>query len=349
MSAHDQAAGPGDDRLIELLLERDPREAPVAAAELAALRADARVAPRIAELERTLGLAAFSARAVDPSPARADALAKRILAATTREDLSWRGDLRLLADHVKQRCRESRVTRTVAALLLANVTLGPVAAVAWVLVHEPEPERELHIRIEPREDALPVVEDDVLSPLEVDDVEAQDARDRARIENLLRRARYQLAPAHGMVPAPVDVAADAAAPLALRLLDARARFAASLDAEAWPAWLDDAAWEQGTDALTQALYAELLLDRYALHGDRAPRFHSALERLRHAAAAAPDGPARRLAEHALARARGYGVAAGSPGDPDLDPIDAAWRADLAEALAELADDPRARGWLDTGR
>jgi hypothetical protein len=339
----------GDDRLIELLLDR----APEARRELAALRADPGAAARLAALERLLAGAAAAVEAPQDR-AREHALAERVLALTTREDLSWRGDLRLVGGFLRERMRESRLARSLAALLVANLTIGPVVAVAWVLVHEPEPQRRLYFHVEPsepdlREDAA--AEDAGLAPLpeDVPEIEGLARIDRLaaqHVENRLRRARYLLAPAHGRVPAPAAEAPGADAPLALRLLDARAR---TLGGQPWPAWLDDAAWEHGHggDLTAAALYAELLLDRYARQGDRAPRFHPALAHLaaRERSAEADGAPAavRRLAAAALARAASYGLFEEATATAE-DPLGAAWRADLADALGELATAPAARGW-----
>jgi hypothetical protein len=351
-----------DERLIDLLLDRGPE----AARELAALRAEgtgAATAARIAALEELLGAAAHAVRAPELFPPGAEAarrpeLVRRILARTTREDLSWRGDLRLVVRHVKERMRESRFTRFVAALLLGNLTLGPVVALAWIVTREPEPELELHFRVEPGGDLLPAPDADGaerLQPLETDALPLDDlgvvadARTAARRDNLLRRARYLLAPAHGAVPAPVAPEAAASAPAPVRLLDARARILAG---GAWPSWLDDARFEGADELLAGALHAEILLDRFALRGERAPRFHAVLEALKRAAADAAaddDGPARSLAAHALERAASYGALERGSAPGPLDPCDPAWTADLAGALGEMGAEPHAAAWLALGR
>lgn len=67
-----------------------------------------------------------------------DALADRVLAATTREDLSWRGDLRLVGGFVVAHLRSSRMLR-IAALVLAMHFVGLSVLAYHVLSRPNEP------------------------------------------------------------------------------------------------------------------------------------------------------------------------------------------------------------------
>ena len=65
-------------------------------------------------------------------------LLERILARTTREDLSWRGDLRLLGRFVRARLAASRLLRVAAAVLAVHVAgLSVLAYQVLVRAHEP--------------------------------------------------------------------------------------------------------------------------------------------------------------------------------------------------------------------
>jgi len=79
--------------------------------------------------ERLAELARRAARRPALAPERERALVERILAATTREDLSRRGDLRLLGAFVRARLRESRVLRLLCWSLAAHLVLVP--ALIW--------------------------------------------------------------------------------------------------------------------------------------------------------------------------------------------------------------------------
>ena len=149
-----------DERLVELLCAGTLE----ARDELRALTAEPAVAARVDALRALLARTREAVHVATP-PAHVETLSRRILARTTREDLSWRGDLRLIAGYVRQRARESRPVRYLAALLLANLTIGPVVAVAWVLTHEPEPERQLFFHLEPRAEDLADTEEPGVAPL----------------------------------------------------------------------------------------------------------------------------------------------------------------------------------------
>lgn len=81
--------------------------------------------------------------------ARSEApLVESILARTTREDLSWRGDVRVWREFLERRLRRSPALRVAAALLMVQLLLAP--GVLAFLVLRPAPERpEVRLGIEP--------------------------------------------------------------------------------------------------------------------------------------------------------------------------------------------------------
>ena len=112
--------------MLDLLLEgRGPRPAELLACP--------RCVASLAELELFLGHCRSAAESVDAAPDSSGSsgrLAERILARTTREDLGWRGDWRLLRGFVGQRLRSSGVLRFAAASLLVHLLALPV--LAWL-------------------------------------------------------------------------------------------------------------------------------------------------------------------------------------------------------------------------
>lgn len=101
------------------------------------------------------------------------ALTARVFACTTREDLSWRGDLTLVGGYVRERLSRSVVLRFAAASLLLHMAALPVLAY-YVFLAPTTP--ELHIDVIPHAEqypAPPFPEDEAFpvqpgSPLEVD-------------------------------------------------------------------------------------------------------------------------------------------------------------------------------------
>ncbi len=323
-----------DERLLELLLDGSDL------AELDALRATPDGAERVAALERFVAKSRTVLTADEP--AANAALVGRILEQTTREDLSWRGDLRLVGGFVRQRLRESLLLRVVAASLVAHVVAIPAAA--WVIFRDrEEPKPHLHVSFEPAEESpFADVEPEPLPdvpPVEVDGGH----RAAEHAENLLRRARYLLVSAPG--PAPQGEPPSAEAALEIRLLDARSRY---LHGEGWADWLDDPHLARDADGAAVALLAEVHLDRLARDGERGAGFNAALARAESVADRA-DGAGRELLLHAVDRAVGYGAWAASdarPSEPRLDPYDAAWSELLGGSLSpEALASPAVRGWL----
>ena len=84
-------------------------------------------------------------------------LASRVLAATTREDISWRVDLRLVGGFVVAHLRSSRMLR-IAALVLAMHFAG-LSVLAYHLLSQPA-EPYINVDFEKRPE-LPFLEDSV--------------------------------------------------------------------------------------------------------------------------------------------------------------------------------------------
>lgn len=320
-----------EERLLELLGENSPESR----AELQRLREEAGATGELAQLEEFLlrsRQAALSSQRL--SRRREKALVTRILNRTTREDLSWRGDLSLMRGFLGDRARESALVRLVAASLLFHLLVGP-PVLAWVLLRSPDSQPEIFFHLESREesDLAPEEQEDpaVAADPEVDP-EVLAAR---AAQNLVRRARYLLDPRHAELPLAVGEVARPEDALALRLLDARSRW---LHAGEWPRWLDAESALGAGGGPDLALLVELLLDRYVVAGDRAALFHGALERLQ-----GLEQPGD-LERAALSRARSYGLLEGSLEWARKDPIDRAWRDLLEASLGELAGDARAISW-----
>ena len=69
-------------------------------------------------------------------------LEERVLAVTTREDLGWRGDLRLVGGFLRERLSQSSLLRLAAASLLVHLIAVP-AVLAYVLLRQEPPEVRL--------------------------------------------------------------------------------------------------------------------------------------------------------------------------------------------------------------
>lgn len=176
-----------------------------------------------------------------------------LFARSTRIDLSWRGDLRLVHDFLRQRLRASTALRVVAASLALHVVAAPVVAY-WVL-WKPEPEKRLTLRIEPASDALNLPEPGPRDDPE-DELLRLARRDEAR-ENERARSRFVLAEAAARVPRTAAGPGDAQAVVLLALRGE------TLRAEALPPQAIE--WSS-LEPLELALWIELELDRLVRWG-----------------------------------------------------------------------------------
>jgi len=135
MSEHDPKWD--DEALLAWLLD----EASRAGHPRAELERDARRAARLAEVEAFLTDCREELRAEsrEPEPESLRELERRVLRRTTREDVSWRGDLRLVGGFLRTRLRSSVLLRVVAASLLVHLAALPVLAYFGWIAPEPTP------------------------------------------------------------------------------------------------------------------------------------------------------------------------------------------------------------------
>lgn len=331
---------------LDALLARGPESA----AARARLAADPEGQRELAALEQGLVRAGDELRARGPGARQEARFVSRVLALTTRQDLSWRGDLRLALDFLRARLRASPALRLVAASLALHLVAGPVVAY-WIL-HEKAPAKGITVHVElPAEDPFgPEVPEEALGDSEL----VRLARAREAHENAEARERFVLEQRGPTAPV---VALPADAPLALRLLAERARFLRApravppSDEPEPPA----PGAEPAREALELALWLEAALDRRVLVKRSAPALSEIAQRL--SAHLASDAFERSwpgtaaLGRAALARARALGAMEGekSPGAASVPGAD--WSRALAEAGVEagLGADPLWRAWVEWGR
>ena len=104
-----------------------------------------------------------------------EGLVDQILRATTREDLTWRGDLRLVGEYLGRRVKSSWVVKLVAASLVAHLTALPI--LGFMLLTK-TPENGFNVRLQeplelPFEEVQPepdreLDEDALVSPEELE-------------------------------------------------------------------------------------------------------------------------------------------------------------------------------------
>jgi hypothetical protein len=337
------------DELLELLLERGREAAARRAGDDAAARAELEQLARFVELCRR--------ELSEPSDAR---LVSAILARTTRQDPSWRGDAALVGRFVRDALAASAWARAAAALLLVPLLGAPL--LAWMVWREVRPTGfQTRIEIEQVEPFLPSAPDSPPGAIELPwDEDA-------------------LGEVVGNRPALVVALPGEARSSAARQDSARALAAAGLPrpatggalgealarrAELWSAGIDrgpDVPAQRADAALAGALEVERLLDLWVREGRAPSGLDAALDRLGRDAAVALD--VRRVEALALDRARAYGrvdaaawarlaQSGARPGERSgADPVDRHWRANLAAALAhspagrELLADRDVAAWL----
>lgn len=157
-------------RLLDWLLDPDGRDE----ATRAWLESDPEARRRLAELETFLGRVREVARAEEAGSRESDAaanpeshLADAVLERTTREDLSWRGDLRVVGGYLRRRLAESSWLKLAAASLLVHLIALPALAV-YVFVARPDrPELGFIPWEEHRPPALPEAEPEPVPELPV--------------------------------------------------------------------------------------------------------------------------------------------------------------------------------------
>jgi hypothetical protein len=277
------------------------------------------------------------------APDRASALARRVLAETTCEDLSWGGDLRLLSGFVAHRLRDSMALRILAASLLVHLLALP--PVAYMLLRgADEPEQVITFE-GPYESPFGEAEEAEPPVAEAYDAAAGDGSEARgeRVESALRRARFVLNTCS--VPASAGTAADA--PLPVRLLAARGEL---LSERAFGDWLDQRALLEEAGPLERVLLAEIHVDHWLVTGRRSELLGELVGGLGRAPSD-EDEASGRLRGALRERAAAYGLfeepLAADPLDAPL-PLGAAWRAELRRALdaRDLAEHPLARAWVE---
>jgi len=238
-----------------------------------------------------------------------------VLARTTREDPSWRGDLRLVGAFLRGRFRASRAVRFAAASLLVHLLVLPVFA--WMALREVRRERVIRVSVLPAEEqALPAVpKEPEPDPTRMVGGEAADAGARLPEPRLLEGAVAARTPDPAEVARVVlrdraflrfaapratsttpPVAAEPPPTVLEQLLAARTAVLQGRSADDLPA---------AAAGLERAVLAEVLLDRWLFDSLPSPRLDAVLRALgRDPAVPAAE---RRLELFSLQRARGYGL------------------------------------------
>jgi len=342
--------------LLELALDESAQRAPARSPELRACGECTRALDAtLSELAAIRG--ALAASSIEDER-RAEELAESVLGRTTREDPSWRGDWHVVGRFLRERWSSSLTVRLIAASLLLHLMAVPVLAIALVL--RARESRGLVVRIEAPPQDLPVVQLPVEQRREL--VREPDPElpgpstglgDALPGLDRLARARRELIE-KGAPPvkqrASVDEHLTGVAGHVAQLLSARSR---RLSLGSFDSSLSEPA--ANAPVIERALWAELLLDDWALAGRADPRLALALGRLVDDSQAAREShPAARLAAHALERATSYGFKL--PGSqPPSEPgpaLDRAWFEQLERACAS---GPATRAsdvlefWLEWGR
>ncbi len=247
------------------------------------------------------------------------ALAERILAATVRENVDWRGDLRLVASFARERLRSSPWLRFAAALLFIHAAALPV--LAWIVLRSESAAPHFFSSIEalPRESAFAEADDELALPLESGEsgeprLVELGAEDGAAKVRAAAEREHQAAVLRAFDwPQALDSARPDDA-LALRLWVRSRQATHGLTAPA--AWAGERARWNGSDLDSEqldllALELEIELDRVARGADERPA-RSWCERW------APQLRSARseLAQWALARAALLGLTAADESDRD---------------------------------
>ena len=269
------------------------------------LRGCARCAAALAEMQE---FAAALRNAANDSTLDEQAAAQRVadsvLALTTREDLSPRGDFRLMVRFAVARVRASGALRVAAALLVAHLCALPV--LAWIVLRAPRRTGEFQARIEApvepfytsERDSEPERVPSAVLPegdprtLEVDPPSGE-GEWLAGIRRADRAAWTTFAPAPWSVAAPQESLAQ--------LLWVRATLLAG---RAAPEWVLERAPEGAPSRM--ATWTEVLLDEWARSGVRPLHLDATLDRL----AALPDFQRSRVVTCALQRAVSFGALEG---------------------------------------
>jgi hypothetical protein len=277
---------------------------------------------------------------------RTSRLVDSILARTTREDLSLRGDLRLLGLFVRRRMEDSPILRAAAALLMVQLLFAP-GVLAYLALRPRTPEPTLYLSIEkPVESGLREASEEPLEAFlperPLDGALGELSSDLRREE--VRALARDLPPFGGQDSREPD-ASEGPQGLENQLTAQR------LDPTAQAGQLLVLAAEDLDDALVRALAIEAGLDVLS-RGSLGPDPEALLGKLLEDLPKGGDPVDRRLLGAALARVDAHGLLAGpgqlllaeirrlAPRDPVLaagprkgGPLSPAWKRALAEGLA----------------
>ncbi|MCE9594969.1 MAG: hypothetical protein K8S98_12340 [Planctomycetes bacterium] len=270
------------------------------------------------------------------SNVRLERVIARALAATTREDLSWRGTARVWTNFARTRLRNSASLRWLAASVCANL-LALGALVAWSLRHRAASDdivldERAAPRLEPRELVEPPRVASAPQPRHPTDLAVENAlaSDRVSLDRTLRSPTFAGTPA-------VRRAGEL---LACRVERWRGETCSARTPEV------DAS---GVEAV---LWTDILLDDFVrgeYSGGELAVWLSTCRRI-----AATHRPEAELARRVVARAARYGILADSTvaarTAPQARALDKAWFDALASAVtaASAEDDPTVRAWLAWG-
>ncbi|MAF65663.1 MAG: hypothetical protein CMJ84_08405 [Planctomycetes bacterium] len=261
-----------DEALLDWLLDETPPDT----TRRAELEADPEIGPRLAALEDWLAhcRAALAPELDAGQGRRARRLAHSILDRTTREDLGWRGDLRLVRAYLGERLRASAALRVIAASLLLHLLGLPL--MAWVGWLRPEPSGARILVEPPRLDPFATYDEplrEVTDPGQERLDEARLAAFRARhyVQNSLRWSRWSVARESGTASRAVDTRTTADTLLRARLRVLSGEAADAVDPALRPA--------PDASAVHKALWCELWLDRFLVGGGRELELDAALTRL----------------------------------------------------------------------
>jgi hypothetical protein len=284
------------------------------------------------ELLRSFILACREAAPVEEG---ATELCERALSASTREDLSWRGDLRIVSRYVRDGIRSSPMLRLAAASLVVHLIAIPVVAL-FMLAEKPVlPE----FRIEMGRDALPFEDSWVRESAgeQVLEIGEPGDLDALLVDNTLRWSRWQLS----RLPYPLEADLD----LAPRWLRTRV-------AILWPGRLSAASGAESLKPLSgsyrHVIELERRLDRYLVEpriGGFSAEERSVLDRVALMVRDEADAGSW-LAVATLARAESYGWRSEKSGAAlsrarEVFPGEHPWR-----PLIEIEGDVRGRLPLD---
>ena len=220
------------------------------------------------------------------------ALAEQMLSVAQSEDLSWRGDLRLLGGFVRDGMRSSALLRLAAASLLLHIAAVPVLAF-FVFTEEP-PLPEFRVDLGERE--LPYALPDSSHSDDVSEVEVvqQEALNTLLVENTLRWSRWQVS------------------------ITEHLREEISLEAPEWLLERAEILWGSSRDeglaplessnrTLAPFIRAESALDEFLTLGPAAGNKSKQALRDVLEFVGSPDAPATWLALSSIARAESYGL------------------------------------------